>query len=100
MKRVAIIAHLKDGCEPEAAQMLAKGPPFDAGERGLDRHAVYLSSAEVVFVFEGPEIDTVVGDMVDSPFEPGVQTALDKWRPLIEGPPRIGRIAYEWTRHD
>lgn len=100
MKRVALIARLRDGCEPEAAKLLAKGPPFDAGERGLDRHAAYLSSAEVVFVFEGPEVDTILGDMVDSPFEPKVQAALDLWRPLIEGPPRIGRLAYEWTRQE
>jgi hypothetical protein len=100
MKRVALIARLRNGCEPEAAKLLAKGPPFDAGERGLDRHAAYLSSAEVVFVFEGSEVDTILGDMVDSPFEPKVQAALDLWRPLIEGPPRIGRLAYEWTRQE
>lgn len=63
-------------------------------------HAVYLSAGEVVFVFEGPEVDVIVGDMVDSPFEPRVKAALNKWRPLIEGQPRIGRLAYEWTRQE
>lgn len=98
MDRVAIIARLKDGCEPVAAELLAEGPPFGAAERGLDRHAVYLSAGEVVFVFEGAEVDSVVGDMIDSPFEPKVSAALDAWRPLIDGHPRIGRLAYEWTR--
>jgi hypothetical protein len=96
--RVAIIARLKDGCEPQAAKLLAEGPPFDADERGLQSHAVYLSASEVVFVFEGRDVDVVLGDMVDSPFQPSVQASLDTWRPLIEGPPRIGRLAYEWTR--
>jgi hypothetical protein len=98
MHRVAIIARLKDGREPEAAKLLAEGPPFDAEERGLDSHAVYLSAGEVVFVFEGPDVDVVVGDMVDSPFEPTVKAALGTWRPLIEGQPRIGRLAYQWSR--
>ena len=100
MRRVAIIARLKDGCEPEAAKLLAEGPPFEAEERGLYSHAVYLSAGEVVFVFEGPDIDVVVGDMVDSPFEPRLHVAFDAWRPLIEGQPRIGRLAYEWTRQE
>jgi hypothetical protein len=98
--RVAIIARLKDGSEPEAAKLLAEGPPFDADERGFQSHAVYLSAGEVVFVFEGHDADIVVGEMVDSAFEPGVKAALDAWRPLIEGQPRIGRLAYKWTRQE
>ena len=98
MRRLAIIARLKDGCEPEAAKLLAEGPPFDPEERNLDSHAVYLSAGEVVFVFEGPDVDVVVEDMVDSAFEPRVRAAFDTWRPLIDGQPRIGRLAYEWTR--
>ncbi len=98
MQRVAIIARLREGCEPEAGKLLAEGPPFDADVHGLHSHAVYLSASEVVFVFEGPEVDVIVGDMIDSPFEPRVTAALDTWRPLIDGQPRIGRLAYEWTR--
>jgi hypothetical protein len=100
MRRVAIIARLKAGCEPEAAKLLAKGPPFKLEDRGLYSHAAYLSAGEVVFVFEGPDVDVVVGDMVDSPFEPRLHAAFSAWRPLIEGQPRIGRLAYEWRQQE
>jgi hypothetical protein len=89
---------LKDGCEPQAADLLAQGPPFDPRERGFDRHAAYLSAGEVVFVFEGPEVDVVLDELVENPFQPALTGALEDWRPLIDGTPRIGRPAYEWTR--
>jgi hypothetical protein len=37
-----------------------------------------------VFVFDGPEVDVVLDDMVGYPFEPALRAALDKWRPLVE----------------
>jgi hypothetical protein len=100
IRHVAIVARLKSGTEQEAADLLAQGPPFDPAERGLDRHVVYLSADEVVFVFEGPEVDVVLDDLIESPFEPRVASALERWRPLIEGNPRIARPAYEWLREE
>jgi hypothetical protein len=89
---------LKSGTEQEAADLLAKGPPFDPGEKGLEKHVVYLSADEVVFVFEGPEVDVVLDELIENPFEPVVVAALERWRPLIDGNPRIARPAYEWRR--
>lgn len=96
MRKLALIARLKPGVEQQAAELLAGGPPFDPAERGLKRHTVYLSAGEVVFVFEGPEADAVVDDMVENPFEPKINAALDRWRPLIEGQPRIARPFFDW----
>ncbi|MEJ7793475.1 MAG: hypothetical protein WKF65_16025 [Gaiellaceae bacterium] len=53
MSQFAIIARLKPGAEPRAAELLRNRPPFDPAERGLERDAAYLSATEVVFVFEG-----------------------------------------------
>jgi hypothetical protein len=53
MARVAIVARLKEGGGPRAAELIAAGPPFELAETGLTRHSVYLSAGEVVFVFEG-----------------------------------------------
>jgi hypothetical protein len=100
IRHVAIVARLKNGTQQEAADLIAKGPPFDPGERGLERHVVYLSADEVVFVFEGPEVDVVLDDLIESPFEPRVAATLEHWRPLIEGNPRIARPAYEWLREE
>jgi hypothetical protein len=98
MDKLAIIARLKTGAEPRAAELLAKGAPFDAEASGFDRHAVYLSAGEVVFVFEGPEVDSIVDSLISEPFHWPLVHALDEWRPLIEGSPRIARPAYMWQR--
>ena len=98
MKQLAITARLKSGAEPCAAELIAKGPPFDPAESGLSRHAVYLSAGEAVFVFEGPEVEWIVDGMIQNPFEWVVLAAFEAWRPLLEGQPRIARPAYAWER--
>ena len=42
-------------------------PPFDPEELGLHRHGAYLTAREVVFVFEAPEVEWIVNDLVDDP---------------------------------
>jgi hypothetical protein len=98
VKRFALIARLKPGTEEQAASLVASGPPFDPGERGLSSHVVYLSGGEVVFVFEGDEVEWIVEEMVQEPAGGSVAVALDAWRDLVDGPPRIARAAYEWQR--
>ena len=98
MQQLAVIARLKTGAEPRAAELIAGGPPFDPAESGLDRHAVYLSAGEVVFVFEGPEVEWIVDAMIENPFRWPLTAAFDEWRPLVEAPPRIARPAYAWAR--
>jgi hypothetical protein len=98
MDQLAIVARLKSGAESRAAELLAKGAPFDAEESGLDSHAVYLSAGEVVFVFEGPEVESIVDSLISEPFHWPLLHALDEWRPLVEGNPRIARPAYTWRR--
>ncbi len=98
MQQLAIIAALKSGAESRAAELIAKGPPFDPNENGLDGHTVYLSADEVVFVFEGKEVEWIVDALVDEPFHWSLLTALDEWRPLLDGQPRIARPAYSWKQ--
>lgn len=83
--------------ELRAAELLEAGPPFDPADVGLTRHEVYVSAGEVVFVFEGPEVDTVVSDLVDDPFRPQLKDALDAWRGLVDQDHiRIARPAFAW----
>jgi hypothetical protein len=100
MEQLAIVARLKPGAEPKARELIASGPPFDPTESGLDRHTVYLSADEVVFVFEGPEVEWIVDKLVDDPFHWVVTEALEQWRPLLEDQPRIARPAYAWQREN
>lgn len=98
MEQIAIVARLKSGAEPRAAELVAQGAPFDPGRSGLERHTVYLSADEVVFVFEGSEVEWIVDGLVDEPFHWPVMAALDDWRPLLEDHPRIARPVYSWKR--
>jgi hypothetical protein len=100
MEQLAVVARLKSGAETEAAELLAGGPPFDPAESGLDRHTVYLSADEVIFVFEGAEVEWIVDKLVDDPFHWLVSQALERWRPLLEDQPRIARPAYAWVREN
>lgn len=98
MEQLAIVARLKSGTEPRAAELIAKGPPFEPEATGLDHHAVYLSAGEVVFVFAGPEVEWIIEQLVDDPLHWLAADALEEWRPLVEGEPRIARPAYAWSR--
>jgi hypothetical protein len=98
MDRVALVARLKPGSEERAAELIEHGPPFDPAERGFDRHTVYLSAGEVVFVFEGKEVEWMLDEMVSGVSERDLPPTLEQWRDLVEGPPRIARAAFVWER--
>jgi hypothetical protein len=98
MERLAIVARLKDGCEVRAGELIATGAPFDLAETGVDRHSVYLSASEVVFVFEGHQVEWTVNELIDAPFHYELQRALDQWRPIVDGSPRIARERFGWQR--
>jgi hypothetical protein len=74
MERVAIIARLKEGSEQRAE----------------------ISPSEAVFVFEGHEVEWIVDDLIDEPFHYELQRALDQWREIVEGQPRVAREWYGW----
>jgi hypothetical protein len=98
MDQLAIVARLKDGTEPRAQELVANGAPFDPAAEGLARHTVYISAGEVVFVFEGHEVEWIVDGVVTDPYRWTVSNAFEAWRPIIEGEPRIARVAYSWDR--
>jgi hypothetical protein len=95
MNRIALVARLKPSAQEQASELLEQGPPFDPAERGLARHAVYLSAGEIVFVFEGEVVEWMVNEIVNEPFG-AVAGALGTWRELVEDPPRIARPVYSW----
>ena len=98
MKRLAIVARLKKGSESRASKLIAAGPPFDLEQTGLARHSIYLSATEVIFVFEGHEVEWRVDDLLDEPFRLEMFRALDQWRAIVDGLPRIARESFEWER--
>lgn len=96
MERVVIILRLKDGAQRQAAELVASGAPFDLQASGFVRHGVYVSTREVAFVFEGPDVEWLVDALVFDPFQWMVSEAIEKWRPLVEEHPRVARETFFW----
>ncbi len=94
MSRLVIVARLRDGTHENAEALLEKGPPFEPEELGLHRHAAYLTATEVVFVFEAPEVEWIVNDIVDDRL---LSAALGPWRAIVDGPPRLAHERYYWS---
>jgi hypothetical protein len=96
VKRIAIVGHLKPGAQERANELLSQGPPFDLASGGFDRHIAFISDSEVVFVFEGDEVEWKLDDVVSDFFRAGLQQALGQWRELIDGEPKLAEQAYFW----
>jgi len=96
MERVAIIARLKEGSEQRAAELVGAGPPFDLTDTGIVRHSIYLSASEAVFVFEGHEVEWIVDQLIDEPFHYELRRALEQWREIVDGQPRVARERFGW----
>ena len=97
MEQLAIVARLRPGTEPQAAELIARGAPFDPQAIGLRRHTSFLSAGEVVFVFEGDEVEWTVDNLIDEPFHWELLTAFEEWREIVDGQPRIARVAFAWS---
>ena len=73
-------------------------PAIRTRRAGCEQHIVFLSADEVVFVFVGHEVEWIVDGLVDEPFHWRLLGAIDDWRPLLEGNPRIARPLFTWKR--
>jgi hypothetical protein len=97
MNRLMIVAGLHEGAHEEAEALIAKGPPFDPGELGFHRHSVYLTADEIVFLFEAPEVEWIVNDIVD---DPALSATFRPWQKLIDGTPRLAHERFYWSRDE
>ncbi|HEY2372115.1 MAG TPA: hypothetical protein VGH82_06170 [Gaiellaceae bacterium] len=92
--RAAVVLPLFQGSSDVAARLLRDGPPFDPDALGLERHTVYVTGDEVVFVFEWRGDATFESILA----QPGVWDVAAAWTELAAGPPRLAESAYTWTR--
>lgn len=95
MERLAMIAKLKEGASEQAAILVRRGPPFDPGEHGFERHAVYLNGDQVIFLFEGDAADRSVQDILANRAR---SAALRAWGPLLDQVPQPAVEGYYWKR--
>jgi hypothetical protein len=61
----------------------------------VDRHAIYLSETEVVFLFEGEGSRESVRAVFNDPVQ---STLISHWLPLFDGPLHRAQEAYLWER--
>lgn len=93
-QRAAVVLPLLPGARAAVEELLGDGPPFDPALLGLERHSVYLSDDEVVFVFEwrgGATLESLLA-------EPGVWASAAGWLECAAGPPRVAEPAYRWSQ--
>jgi hypothetical protein len=94
MSRAVVVLPLREGASKQAADLLRGGPPFDPEEVGLERHHVFLTEAEAVFVFEAESRDVAERLVGEGSF----WSAASAWKDLVAGPPRLAEDAYSWVR--
>ena len=96
MPRVLAILRLKPGSHEAVRALLNDGSPFDPeGIAGLERHEVFLTSDEVVFLFLSQGGPDVLASLLASP---DLWDALGPWREYIEAAPRLADEAFSWVR--
>ena len=92
VRRTVVVAPTEPGREEEVRELLAHGPPFDPEAAGLDRHQVFLTGEEAVFLFESRLAEPAL--LLD----PAVLAGAAAWQDVLAGPPRIAETVYSWTR--
>ena len=96
--RVVVVVPLRPGEHASVSRLLEQGPPFDpAAIVGLDRHEVFVTSDEVVFVFESEFGSDALAPLLA---DPKLWEAAAAWGEHVAGPPRIAENAFSWSRSE
>lgn len=97
-RRMTVVLPIKPESRDAVRALLASGPPFDPEQmEGLDRHEVFLTAQEVIFLFDsnfgGDALARLIAD-------PELWQAAGAWREHIAGQPRLAEEVYSWTRRN
>ena len=95
MGQLIVIAPLKPGTADRARELLASGPPFDLEKTEFRRHAVHFTDREVVFAFETEGKSPTLSLPAEDPV---LWQAAAAWREVLDGKPRVARLAFSWER--
>jgi hypothetical protein len=94
-RRLMIVLPLAEGARDSVRALLADGPPFDPDALGLDRHEVFLTATEAVFIFESELGANALEPLLQ---EPDLWKSAAAWHEYLTGPPHIAEEAFSWTR--
>jgi hypothetical protein len=95
MSRLVLVVPVREGMSERVRELLAEGPPFELETTELERHEVFLTDREAVFVFEtagdAPPLRLRAGN-------PTLRRAAAAWREWMAGRPRKAETAFSWAR--
>lgn len=95
-RRLAIVVPLRPGVQEAVRRLLAQGPPFDPEEMPeLDRHEVFLTPEEAIFVFESDRGADAIAAVLS---KAELWKATAAWQEHLAGPPRLAESVYSWAR--
>ena len=94
LERVLVVVPLQEASRERARGLIEQGPPFDPAEAGLERHDVFLTEQEVVFLFEGRQVSEAVRRLAR---DPGLWRATLAWSSCLAGRPRLAELRYSWA---
>jgi hypothetical protein len=97
VSNLVVVLPLEEGAQERARALLADGPPFDLERTGFERHEVFLTDREFVFVFEAPGSPATLKLPGE---DPSLWRVAAAWQPLMAGRPRKAETAYSWTRSE
>ena len=95
MAQLVVVVPLKRGAADRARELLSGGPPFELADTDFRGHAVHVTDREVIFVFDSQgESATLTLPAEDS----ALWEAAAAWREVMDGKPRVARLAFSWGR--
>ena len=96
-RRIAIVLPLREEAYDAVRDLLTAGPPFDPEALDLDRHHVFLTTSEAVFIFESRLGADALEPLLQ---EPKLWQSVAAWHDHLAGPPRIAEDIFSWERSD
>jgi hypothetical protein len=94
-QRLAVVLPVREEAREAVRELLAAGPPFDPDALGLDRHQVFLTASEAIFIFESRRGADALTPLLQTA---ELWQSAAAWHDYLSGPPRIAEDVFSWTR--
>jgi len=95
-RRLMLVLPLRPDAHEAVRRLLTAGPPFDAEQiPELERHDVFLTREEAIFVFESADGADAIASLLS---RSEVWRAAGFWQEHISGPPLLAEKLYSWSR--
>lgn len=98
LTRVAVRVPVDPSHAERVRALVRQGPPYDLSEvPGLERHQVYVTDHDVLFLFEGADPGLAVERVLR---DARVWRALEAWDDHVTGRPSVVEPDYTWSRRE